>query len=71
MNIQTEKIELIRLITDVDNLQVLKKIRAFLSNTQEKDDSTVSPAMTKRLEESRGQIKEGKIVKITLDEIWK
>ncbi len=69
MDIQAEKIELIKLIADVDNEKVLKKIRSFLK-TEEKDQ-TVTPAMSKRLEESRQQLEDGKGIKIAIDDLWK
>ncbi len=76
MNIQAEKIELIRLITEINSEKALKKIKALLmSESKVEIDETerilANPAMVKRLEESRKQIKEGKGVSINLDEIWK
>ena len=68
MNIQSEKVELIRLITDINSEKILKEIRNILVPVKK---SKVSPAMTKRLTESRKQIKEGKGIKVKLDDIWK
>jgi hypothetical protein len=74
MNIQAEKIELIKLIADIDSVKVLKKIRGILKSEKKMDETDrilANPAMVKRLEESRQQFREGDIVKISLDDIWK
>ena len=76
MNIQAEKIELIRLITEINSEKALKKIKALLMseskiNNDETERILSNPAMVKRLEESRKQIKEGKGMKVNLDDIWK
>jgi hypothetical protein len=71
MNIQSEKVELIRLITDIKSEKILKKVREVLVPSKKSDSANIAPAMAKRLNESRKQIKEGKGVKVTLDEIWK
>jgi len=74
MNVQAAKVELIKLITEIDSEQVLAKIKRVIT-TQRKSSETdrilSNPAMVKRLEESRKQIREGKGVKVTLDDIWK
>jgi hypothetical protein len=72
MNIQAEKIELIRLITDIKSEQVLKKIKDVLTSaiaTDETERILSNPVMAKRLKESRKQINEGKGIKISLDDI--
>ena len=74
MNIQAEKIELIRLLTEISSEKVLKKVRGILATAEkvgETEKRTLSPVMAKRLKESRKQISEGKGVKVSLDEIWK
>jgi hypothetical protein len=73
MNIQAEKIELIRLITEIKSDKVLMKIREILAAGVEIDDDTTlsESIMINRLNESRRQIEEGKGVKISLDDIWK
>ncbi len=74
MNIQAEKIELIRLITEVNSEQLLKKIRGILTSQKQMDETDKimsNPAMVKRLEESRQQMKEGMGKKVSLDDIWK
>jgi len=74
MNIQAEKIELIKLIADIDSEKVLKKIKSVLKSEKKADETDrilASPAMVKRLEESRQQIQDGKGVKVSLDDIWK
>lgn len=74
MNIQAEKIELIRLITEINSENVLKKIRQILASI-DKDDETQkfmsNHKMMERLKESKQQISEGKGIKVSLDDIWK
>jgi hypothetical protein len=57
MNIQAEKIEIRNILTS----QKAGETERILSN----------PVMVKRLEKSRKQIKDGKGVKIELDDVWK
>jgi uncharacterized protein DUF2683 len=74
MNIPAEKIELIRLITETESEKVLKKIKSILAASKKSDETDrilANPAMVKRLEGSRKQIKTGKGIKVTLDDIWK
>ncbi len=73
MNIQAEKVELIKLITEIDSEQLLKKIRKVVSSFQnvEAEKNAVGPVMTKRLKESKKQIEAGKGTKVSLDDIWK
>jgi hypothetical protein len=74
MDIQAEKIELIKLIAETESEKVLKKIRGILKSEKKMDETDrilANPAMVKRLEESRQQFREGNIVKISLDDIWK
>ncbi len=71
MNIQAEKIELIRLMTETDSEQVLKKIKGILAKAKSGAGNTITPIMEKRLLESKKQINEGSGATITFDEIWK
>lgn len=74
MNIQAEKIELIKLIADIESEKVLRKIKTILASAKKEDETDrilSNPVMADRLRESRKQIKEGKGVKIGLDDIWK
>jgi hypothetical protein len=75
MNIQAEKIELIKLIADIDSETVLKKIKSILRPAKKMDETErilANPAMVKRLDESIQQIKEGKGITISMDDdIWK
>jgi len=74
MNIQAEKLELIRQIADINSESLLKKIKSLISSTKNVDETeriVANSAMSKRLKESRQQVKEGKTTKISLDEIWK
>jgi hypothetical protein len=68
-----EKIEIIKQIIETDSEQVLKKIKSILYDAKKirKTGNNLSPAMTKRLEESKEQIKKRKGIKVPLSEIWK
>ena len=74
MDIQAEKIELIKLLADIESEKVLKKIKTILKPKKVMDETErilANPAMVKRLEESRQQFKDGKSVAISLDDLWK
>jgi len=74
MDIQSEKIELIKLIADTESKKVLKKIKSILKSDKKMDETdriVANPAMVKRSEESRQHYKEGKTVKISMDDIEK
>jgi PHD/YefM family antitoxin component YafN of YafNO toxin-antitoxin module len=74
MNIQAEKLELIKLIAETESEKVIKKIKEILTASKKSDETDrilSNPVMVKRLSESRHQIKEGKGIKISLDDIWK
>jgi hypothetical protein len=73
MNIQAEKIELIRLITDIHSEKIIKKVKSFITSQNNKTTlgNELSPVMQKRLEKSIEDVNNGKGVKIHLDDIWK
>ena len=74
MNIQAEKIELIKQITEIDSEPLIKKIKSLLKTAGKADETErilSNPAMMQRLNESREQIRKGNGVKISPDEIWK
>ena len=74
MDIQAEKIELIKLIAETESEKVLKRIKSILKPEKKMDETDrilANPAMVKRLDESIQQIKDGKGIKISLDDIWK
>ncbi len=74
MNIQAEKIELIRQITELDSELIIKKIKTIIKSAKKTDETErimSNPAMVKRLNESREQIIKGQGIKISSDEIWK
>jgi hypothetical protein len=63
---------------DKEQLAVLKAIMKALKvdfKTEKRLDETerilANPAMVKRLDESRQQLKDGKVVTIALDDLWK
>ncbi len=73
MNIQAEKIESIKLIADIDSESVLKKIKSILKSERKMDETDrilANPAMVKRLEESRQQLKDGKVVTMSVDDLF-
>ncbi len=74
MDIQAEKIELIKLIADTESEKILKKIKSILKSEKKMDETDrilANPAMVKHLDESIQQIKDGKGIKMSLDDIWK
>ena len=74
MNIQLEKIELIKRLADVNNEAVLKKIRTILIPKKESDETTrlmANPELVKKVREARKEIKEGKGVKMDVKDLWK
>ncbi len=74
MDIQAEKIELIKLITDIDSEKILKKIKNILKSEKKADETDhifANPTMVSRLEESRQQFQDGKAVAVSLDDLWK
>lgn len=74
MDIQLEKIELIKRIADVNNEAILKKIKAILS-TDKKIDETQrlmsNPELVEKIREARKEIKDGKGVKLDVKDLWK
>ena len=73
MDIQAEKIELIKLIADTESEKILKKIKGILKSEKKMDETDrilANPAMVKRLDESIQQIKDGKGIKMSMDDIW-
>ena len=74
MDIQAEKIELIKMIADIESEKVLKKIKSILQPKKEMDETErilANPAMVKRLEESMQQVKDGKVTTIAIEDLWK
>lgn len=72
MDIQAEKIELIKLIADIDSEKVLKKIKGILKSEKKMDETDrilANPAMMKRLDESIQQFKDGQAVTVSLDDL--
>lgn len=74
MDIQLEKIELIKRLADENNVAVIKKIKAILSTQKKADETdrlTSKPEMVKKVREARKEIKEGKGVKVNIKDLWK
>ncbi len=73
MDLQTEKLELFRLLLDTDDKKLLEKIKNML--TQEKKDETQyllsNEANKKHLEEGMRQASAGKADAIATEDLWK
>ena len=74
MNIQVEKIELIKRLTDVNNEAIIKKLKAILMPEKKADETErllSKPELVKKVREARKEIKEGKGVKMDVKNLWK
>jgi hypothetical protein len=74
MDIQMEKIELIKLLADVKNEVTIKKIKAILAPKTKKDETErlmANPQLVKKLRDARKEIKAGKGVKMDVKDLWK
>ena len=76
MDIQSEKLDLVRLIIETNNEAVLKKVRNLLSSSTKSSNTdseylASSAKMREVLDESINQINKGKVKSISLDDIWK
>lgn len=73
MDIQAEKLELVRMLLDTNNEKLLKKIKELLA--REKQDETsylLSTSANKaHLEEGIQQAESGKTKAVDLDNVWK
>jgi spore coat polysaccharide biosynthesis predicted glycosyltransferase SpsG len=74
MNIQVEKIELIKRLADVNSEGIIKKLKAILIPEQKMNETErlmSNPALVKKVREARQEIKEGKGVKMDVKDLWK
>ena len=74
MNIQLEKIELIKRLADVNNEVIINKIKAILMPEKKMDETDrliANPDLVKKVREARKEIKEGKGVKMEVKDLWK
>ena len=74
MDTKAEKLEIIRLITELDSECILKKIKGILSSASKADETErlmSNPAMMKRIENSQSEIAQGNGKSISLDDVWK
>jgi len=74
VNIQLEKIELIKRLTEVNNEAIIKKLRAILIPEKKKDETArlmSNPELVKKVREARKEIKDGKGVKMDVKDLWK
>ncbi len=66
MNIQLEKIELIKRLADVNNEAIINKLKTILMPEKKMDETErlmSNPELVKKIREAREEIKEGKGVK--------
>ena len=74
MDIQADKIEIIKLIASSNSEQLIRQVKDLLVASKKQDKvsrEAVSKKMATRLAESRQQIEVGKGVPVNLDDIWK
>jgi len=74
MNIQLEKLELIKRLADVNNEGIIKKLKSILlpeTKIDETERLMSNPGLVNKIREARQEIKEGKGVKIDVKDIWK
>lgn len=74
MDIQLEKIELIKRLADVDSEAIINKVKAILMPDKKMDETErlmANPKLAKEVQQARKDIKDGKGVKIDLDDLWK
>jgi len=76
MNIQAEKIELIKRLAEVNNRKIIDILKAILMpETKARPDETSlilsNTELTKKIKEARNEIKQGKGVKVDVKGLWK
>jgi PHD/YefM family antitoxin component YafN of YafNO toxin-antitoxin module len=74
MDIQVEKIELIKRLVEVNNEAIIKKLKAILIPEKKMDETErlmSKPELVKKVREARKEIREGKGVKIDAKDLWK
>ena len=76
MNIQAEKLELIKRLAEVNNRRIIDLIKAILMpEARARPDETSlilsNPELTKKIKEARTEIKEGKAIKVDMKNLWK
>ena len=74
MDIQLEKIGLIKRLADVNNETIIKKIKAILMSEKKQDETErlmSKPELVKKVREAQLEIKDGKGVKMDVKNIWK
>jgi len=75
MNIQAEKLELIKRIAEVNNRKIIEMLKAILiPDAKIRPDETAlilsKPELTKKIKEARKEINDGKGVKVAVNNLW-
>ena len=69
--------ETIIIHTEKDKLQLIKdflesiKVKFETKTTSKKEDSPYDPEFVAKIERSRQQLKEGKVTRIKIEDLWK
>jgi 2-oxo-4-hydroxy-4-carboxy--5-ureidoimidazoline (OHCU) decarboxylase len=73
MNINVEKIELIKRLIEVEDGDIIKKLKAILVPQKEDETERIRshPDLARKVKEAREEIKEGKGVKMDVKNLWK
>ncbi len=76
MNIQAEKLELIKRLAEVNNRRIIDMLKAILMpETKTKQDETSlilsDLELTKKIKDARSEIKNGKGIKVDIKDLWK
>ena len=74
MDIQLEKIELIKRLADVNNELVINKLKKILMPSKKQDETErlmANPELVEKIKEGRQEFREGKGIKLEIDNLWK
>ena len=76
MNIQAEKLELIKRLAEVNNRRIIDILKAILMpETKTRPDETSlilsDPELAKKIKDARSEIKDGKGIKVDIKDLWK
>ena len=74
MDIQLEKIQLIKILADVNNEAIIKKLKTILMPEKLQDETErimENPELIKKIRDAREELREGKGVNIEIADLWK